>query len=258
MKSFGTTMATCVALILIYVNALSCKTRMLHIVTYNAVIIRPPGTAVPDGLMFYCRCFFLFRHAFSEFPRPIALKLCHMDCIVHNTLITRLEHTFGFSGAVLSWIKSYLDSRSAVVKFGTFLSDIISLESGVPQGSSLGPALFSLYIAPLSRVITSFGVSHHQYADDTQLYISVAKSELSTKADTIESCICAIHDWLMHNGLSLNPAKSEVTQFSTRRSTVNKLQSLSVSGTPVQCATSINSQKSWCHSRPTLVSRSAY
>jgi len=66
-------------------------------------------------------------------------------------------------------------------------------------------ALFSLYIAPLSRVITSFGVSHHQYADDTQLHISVAKSELSTKADTIESCICAIHDWLMHNGLSLNP-----------------------------------------------------
>jgi len=49
-----------------------------------------------------------------------------------------------------------------------------------------------------------------EYADDTQLYISVAKSELSTKADTMESCIRAIHDWLMHNGLPLNPAKSEV------------------------------------------------
>jgi len=45
----------------------------------------------------------------------------------------------------------------------------------------------------------------------------------------------------MHNGLSLNPAKSEVIQFSTRRSTVNKLQSLSVSGTPVQPSSTVKS-----------------
>jgi len=161
------------------------------------------------------------------------------DCIDHNTLVSRLEHTFGFSGSVLSWIKSYLDSRSAFVKYGTLLSDIVSLESRVPQGSSLGPALSSLYIAPLSRVITFFGVRHHQYADDTQLYISVAKSELSAKADIMESCVRAIHDWLLHNGLSLNPAKSEVIQFGTRRSTANKLQSLSISGTSVQLTTSV-------------------
>jgi len=126
-------------------------------------------------------------------------------------LVARLEHTFGFSRAVLSWIKCYEGSRSAVVKCGTFLSDIVSLESGVPEGSSLGPALFSLYIAPLSRVIMSFSVSHHQYTDDTQLYISVAKSKLNTKADTMESCIHAIHDWLMHNGLSLNPLNPKLS-----------------------------------------------
>jgi len=57
----------------------------------------------------------------------------------------------------------------------------------------------------------------------------------------MESCIHVIHDWLMHNGLSLNPAKSEVIQFSTRRSRVNKLQSLSVSGNPVQLASSVKS-----------------
>jgi len=43
-------------------------------------LIRPPGTTVPDGLMVYswCTFFFLFRQSFSELPRPIALKLCHM------------------------------------------------------------------------------------------------------------------------------------------------------------------------------------
>ena len=46
----------------------------------DQVLVRPPGTSVQDGLMFYPSCFFLFlfRHAFSEVPRPIALKLCHM------------------------------------------------------------------------------------------------------------------------------------------------------------------------------------
>ena len=46
-------------------------------VFFELWITRPPGTAVPDGLMFYRRCIF-FRHAFSEVPRPIALTLCHM------------------------------------------------------------------------------------------------------------------------------------------------------------------------------------
>jgi len=42
------------------------------------LVVRPPGTAVPDGLMLYRRCFLFFRHAFSEIPPPIELKLCHM------------------------------------------------------------------------------------------------------------------------------------------------------------------------------------
>jgi len=44
-------------------------------------LIRPPGTLVPEGLMLYCRCFFSFRPATSELPRPIAVKLCHMIAI---------------------------------------------------------------------------------------------------------------------------------------------------------------------------------
>jgi hypothetical protein len=92
-----------------------------------------------------------------------------------------------------------------------------ALETGVPQGSSLGPLLFSLYIAPLSGVINSFDVRHHQYADDTQVYIAVSKADISINVHQLENCTAGIHEWLQINGLQLNPKKSEVIQFTAAR-----------------------------------------
>ena len=78
-------------------------------------LIRPPGTTVPDGLMFYRKCifFFLFRHSFSELPRPIDLKLCHMVGIWLNFIIPLQE--FGgrspkkFGGEKHAKFRSILD-----------------------------------------------------------------------------------------------------------------------------------------------------
>ena len=64
------------------------------------------------------------------------------DCIEHDILIRRLEHSFGITGEVLSWMRSYLQSRSSYVRLQSSSSEVISVEYGVPQGSSLGPILF--------------------------------------------------------------------------------------------------------------------
>jgi len=69
----------------------------LLLFNFAIMLIRPPGTAVPDGLMFYPWCYLLFfRHSFSEVRRPIALKLCRMVGIWCN-FITPLQKFGGLS-----------------------------------------------------------------------------------------------------------------------------------------------------------------
>jgi len=110
------------------------------------------------------------------------------DCIDHTTLIRRLNHSFGVTGTTLNWINSYLESRSTFVRWKQASSSVQPLETGVPQGSALGPLLFCLYIAPLSRVIRAHGINYHQYADDTQIYIAVSKSDFQVKLTQLEPC----------------------------------------------------------------------
>ena len=78
------------------------------------------------------------------------------DCVDHETLVSRLEHTFGVLRCALDWICSYLEARSTFVRWKQISPDVFPLDTGVSQGASLGPFLFSLYIAPLSAVINSF------------------------------------------------------------------------------------------------------
>ena len=75
---------------------------------------------------------------------------------------------FGFAGSALKWFKSYLQDCFQSVKIGSSLSNLFKLKFGVPQGSVLGPLLFSLYTTPLGQVIRKYTeVHYHFYADDT-------------------------------------------------------------------------------------------
>ena len=72
------------------------------------------------------------------------------DCIDHSTLLDRLRHTFGITGKALDWLSSYLHGRSSFVRHNNVSSATSAVDTGIAQGSSLGPLLFSTYIAPLS------------------------------------------------------------------------------------------------------------
>ena len=131
------------------------------------------------------------------------------DTIHHTILIQRLEHYIGLSGTALSWFRSYLTERTYSVNIDDFQSEKHSIASGVPQGSILGPLLFSLYILPLGELITLHGVNYHFYADDTQLYLSVAPDDPHA-LDPLLSCLSSIKSWMSENFLKLNEEKTEV------------------------------------------------
>ena len=131
------------------------------------------------------------------------------DTIDHNTLTNRLAEWYGVSGMALAWFKSYLCGRHQKIKIDKSFSDSSLLEHGVPQGSVLGPLLFSLYTAPLSTIISSYGLSHHLYADDTQIYISLTGDTATESLKMLQSCITGVSAWMAQSKLKLNPSKTE-------------------------------------------------
>ena len=97
---------------------------------------------------------------------------------------------FELCRTALNWIRSYLDDRKSFILWGSGQSATSGSKIGVPQGSFLGPFLFSLYVSPLAKVTQSFGSHHHQYADDT--YIFVIKEEWTTGIHTIKQSTDAL------------------------------------------------------------------
>jgi hypothetical protein len=113
------------------------------------------------------------------------------DTIEHDILIDWLRTDFGVTGMALRWIEAYLKENEQYVLAGGERSKSTRCMFGVPQGTVLGPFLFSVYVSPISDVIASHGVQFHQYADDTQLYIA-AKS--NTDVNRLEECTTAVRD----------------------------------------------------------------
>ena len=139
------------------------------------------------------------------------------DTIDHDTLLNSLSSWFGVSGVVLDWFKSYLSDRVQCIKIGSILSDAKKLLYGVPQGSVLGPILFSLYTTPLSKVIQNHpGISFQFYADDTQLYVHLTHKNVASALDKLSHCLEDVKRWLSTNKLKLNPDKTEFIVFGSK------------------------------------------
>ena len=131
------------------------------------------------------------------------------DTIDHDILLNRLKTSFGISGTALLWFQSYLSGRKQKIKVKNVYSDEVTVLYGVPQGSVLGPVLFTLYILPLSNIIKTSNLNFHSYADDTQTYKSIQIEDIYNQVEQTSNTIASIKHWMNRNKLKLNESKTE-------------------------------------------------
>jgi len=123
---------------------------------------------------------------------------------------------FGVMDSAHNWVKSYLSGRSISVRVCSSSSSTLPSTCGVPQGSILGPVLFSIYISPIAHTTSQFSVRQQLYSDDTQLMLFLSPSDLDSTLTNLQQCLSSLGSWFFHNGLALNSDKTEVISLGTK------------------------------------------
>ena len=130
------------------------------------------------------------------------------DKINHRILLGKLS-ALGFSDLMVKFFSSYLSGRRNFVLYNGFKSDCYTATSGVPQGSTLGPLFFLIYINDVVDVIENSKILI--FADDVKLYLKINCVE---DCQLLQNDIDKIQSWCSLNGLPLNKEKCKVVTYS--------------------------------------------
>jgi hypothetical protein len=148
------------------------------------------------------------------------------DVVDHGILKSKLAAA-GIGGQAIKWLSDYLDRRSMSVIIGGVESSRAPVHSGVIQGSSLGPALFSFFSDDIPSCVSD-GASVGLFADDVKLYAPV-KDQLKISSDNVLN-------WSTSNSLPLAPDKS-IFMIIRRRRALTQEETLSIGETQVRSVT---------------------
>jgi Reverse transcriptase (RNA-dependent DNA polymerase) len=154
------------------------------------------------------------------------------DTVCHSLLIDELS-SLGIHGCYLMWIKSYLENRRQRVLIGGAESREIEVSSGVPQGSHLGPILFSLFVNDVVKIF------HNSrcllYADDLKLFCPIQSTNDTLK---LQSDLSNLSTWCKKKMLTLNISKCSIMRFYRRSSPL--IHDYELDNLPLSSVTSYN------------------
>ena len=141
----------------------------------------------------------------------------YFDKIWHDGLLHKCKHEFFISGTLLSWLKSYLTERQQKVRIDDNFSLTKTINSGVPQGSVLGPLLALMYLNGLTKEVTNDILL---YADDTSIHASHDKHDKDTVRRSLQKDLDAIDRYGRQWAITFNSSKT-VQQTFTRKTTLS-------------------------------------
>ena len=157
---------------------------------------------------------------------------------------------YGFRRVSGDWLEDYLTHRLQIVNYCNTSSSARIVQCGVPQGSTLGPLLFLLFINDLCNIHTAF--SPFVFADDTTLF--QRGNDLNTMTLTANTELTHISTWLKTNKLSINLSKTHFMHFTLHPNKRNAPLNINIYGQPIHISEHtkflgliIDSKVNWSH-----------
>ena len=185
-----------------------------------------PGYSTQDVLLYVTDT---WRKAIDEgkYVGAIFLDLAKaFDCVNHEILLSKLSR-YNIVGDVHNWISSYLENRTQQVLYKGQLSTRGNVSIGVPQGSILGPLLFSIYINDMPSIVLTSDMS--MYADDIEMHCT--GNDLATVEQNLQEDLHRIESWMISSRLKFNSKKSVVMLIGSRQKIGDKSIKITVSDT---------------------------
>ena len=208
---------------------------------WHTEIYNVPGTTSDTSLLHHVTS------CAKKIPFSIFVYLSKaFDTLNHKVLLTKL-HYYEIRDIALIWLRSYLTKRTQYVDCNGVSSSIREIETGMPQGSILGPILFIIYMNDIHTV--SDNLNFILYADDTTLsspmcsFTRGCNGNIELISTLFNSELNKIADWLAVNKLSLNVQKTKFMIFHYRQRvlTDKDLPCLKINSTLIERVTEFNS-----------------